>query len=147
MTMPQRSVILIAEDNSDWRSTVSDFLQAKGYCVTTACDGLEAVAKADAEPPQLILMDIDMPRMGGLDATRRIRSLPHLKGTPIVVLSAMADSSDREACIEAGANRFLAKPYSLNGLAEVVAWELGMELKPAELRPAAESRAENLQRH
>ncbi len=81
-----------------------------------ARNGQEAINQAMALSPDLILMDIQMPGMDGIDAMKRIRQIPELMSTPIVALTALAMESDRDRCLAAGANRYLSKPVKLKQL-------------------------------
>lgn len=104
--------ILLAEDNPLNQRIVKRLLEKEGYRVTVANDGAAAVECAAAQPPDLILMDVQMPRLDGLDAARRIRSDPRLASTPIIALTANAMPGDRELYLSAGMNDYLAKPIS-----------------------------------
>jgi PAS domain S-box-containing protein len=116
-SQPQKtSLILLAEDNEANVSTFSSYLNAKGYRLIVAKDGEEAIALAKAHTPDIILMDIQMPIMDGLEATKQIRLDPNLGNIPIIALTALAMSGDRERCLEAGANDYLAKPIKLKEL-------------------------------
>lgn len=116
------AVILLAEDTESSIHTVFDYLRAKGYQVIVARNGNEAVDLARAESPDLILMDIQMPGMDGLEATRRIRAdaEPAVASVPIIALTALAMPGDRERCLEAGANEYLSKPVSLRQLVDAI---------------------------
>jgi PAS domain S-box-containing protein len=111
-----KGTILVAEDNLANRNLLVDMLHALGYEVTTAHDGYDAIQKALAQPPTLILMDIHMPSMDGLEAIRRMRAHPALEQRPIVALTALVMPGDRERCLKAGATAYLAKPLPLDGL-------------------------------
>jgi len=100
--------------------TYSDYLIAKGYQVVIAANGVEALACAHKVRPDLILMDIQMPEMDGLEAMRRLRADPQLRPIPVIVLTALAMPGDRERCLTAGANDYLTKPVSLKQLAQSV---------------------------
>jgi CheY-like chemotaxis protein len=113
-------LILLAEDNEANVSTIVAYLQAKGYRLTLAKNGEEAVAFAKAAPPDLILMDIQMPVMDGLEATRQIRQDPTLANVPIIALTALAMAGDRERCLAAGASDYLSKPVRLKQLAAMI---------------------------
>lgn len=111
-------LVLLAEDNETNRLLISDFIKAHGYRVLSALDGGEAVALAEAQEPDLIVMDIQMPRMDGLEAIRRIRAMPGpVAKVPILALTALAMPGDRELCLKAGASLYRAKPVNLRQLA------------------------------
>ena len=111
--------ILLAEDNEANKLTISRYLKTKGYQLLFAKDGQEAIDLARSMRPDLILMDIQMPNMDGLEAIKIIRgsNIPELANIPIIALTALAMIDDRERCIEAGANEYLPKPVKLNHLA------------------------------
>jgi CheY-like chemotaxis protein/anti-sigma regulatory factor (Ser/Thr protein kinase) len=120
----QSAHILFAEDNEVNIITVRDFLQAKGYRVTVARNGVEALERAKEERPNMILMDIQMPEMDGLEATRHLRTDDKLNTVPVVALTALAMPGDRERCLAAGANEYLSKPVNLKRLVEVIEIQL-----------------------
>jgi signal transduction histidine kinase/ActR/RegA family two-component response regulator len=113
-------IVLLAEDNEAIAETASRFLELRGYRVVHATDGGDAVAKAIEFKPSLVLMDVHMPRMDGLEATRRIRQAPEVCQVPIVAVTALVMPGDRERCLEAGCDEYLAKPLGLKTLAAVV---------------------------
>jgi CheY-like chemotaxis protein len=117
---PQSTTILIAEDNDATITTLSGYLSAKGYHVLRARDGWEAFAHTREHQPDLIIMDIQMPDMDGLEAIRHIRSDPHSPSIPIIALTALAMPGDREKCLAAGADEYLSKPVSLRKLRELL---------------------------
>ena len=117
-------LILLAEDNEANIVALEDYLPQRGYRLVVARNGLEAIARAREFRPALILMDIQMPGIDGLEATRRIRADAALRDTPIIALTALAMSGDRERCLEAGANDYLTKPVSLRTLLQVIAAQL-----------------------
>ena len=116
----QAPLILLAEDNEVNQQSLSDYLIAKGYRVIAAMNGAEAITQAQQFKPDLILMDIQMPQMDGLEAIRCLRAMPEFAHTPIIALTALAMSGDRERCLEAGATDYLTKPVSLKALMRVI---------------------------
>ncbi len=109
--------ILLAEDNEANSNSISSYLKAKGYHIILAKNGLEAIDLAKSQLPDLILIDIQMPKMDGLEAIRQIRTHSELTSIPIIALTALAMTGDREKCLSAGANDYLAKPVKLKQLA------------------------------
>jgi CheY-like chemotaxis protein len=126
--------ILLTEDNEVNIMAMEDYLRAKGYAVTIARNGQEALDRAGEQLPHLILMDIQMPEMDGLEATRRLRARPECAATPIIALTALAMPGDRERCLDAGANEYMTKPVSLRLLEELIQQLLcqGQEERPAD---------------
>ncbi len=116
------STILLVEDNEANIATLLTYLEGQNYRVIVARNGFEAVAQAQAEKPDAILMDIQMPEMDGLEATRRIRSdhTPDVANTPIIALTALAMPGDKERCLTAGASAYLSKPVNFKDLARVL---------------------------
>lgn len=113
-------LILLAEDNEATIETISDYLECKGYCLTIAKNGQEAINLAQTKKPQMILMDISMPEIDGLEAIRTIRTHPDLTKIPIIALTALAMTGDREKCFQAGASEYISKPVSLKQLANTI---------------------------
>ncbi len=109
-------LILLAEDQEDNISSISSYLQAKGYPLILAKNGREAIDLTRSKHPDLILMDIQMPGVDGLEATREIRRDPAMAQTPIVALTALAMVGDRERCLAAGASEYLSKPFKMKDL-------------------------------
>jgi two-component system, cell cycle response regulator DivK len=103
--------ILVVEDNDENWDMISRRLQRRGYRVVRAADGQEAVEMAARERPDLILMDVSLPVMDGLEATRRIRA--HAQTTPIIALTAHAMSGDRDRALQAGCDDYHTKPVEL----------------------------------
>jgi CheY-like chemotaxis protein len=115
------ATILIAEDHHDSREALGALLEAFGFKVLLAVDGLQAVELARRDHPDLILMDVMMPALDGLEATRRLRGFPDTRDIPIITLTALDQA--REKALDAGANDFLAKPINSRLLfAKVNSW-------------------------
>lgn len=112
--------ILIAEDEPDIRDLVAFTLRFAGYEVVAASNGEEAVELAPRENPDLILMDVRMPRMTGYDACRMMKADPDLKDIPIVFLSAKGQESEIQTGLEAGAEEYLLKPFAPDQLTDRV---------------------------
>jgi two-component system cell cycle response regulator DivK len=104
--------ILYVEDNEYNRKIVRQLLAKTSYRLKEANDGEEGVASALASPPDLVLMDIQLPKLSGLDATRRLRADPRTASVPIIVVTSFALSGDEQKATAAGATAYLAKPYS-----------------------------------
>ena len=105
--------ILLVEDDDDNRDMLSRRLQRKGYRVVQAADGQEAVEMAVRERPDLILMDVGLPVMDGLEATRRIRARTLTQSTPMIAVTAHAMADDRDRALQAGCDDYHAKPVEL----------------------------------
>jgi PAS domain S-box-containing protein len=137
MTMPphEQSLaggrVLMVEDNTINITTVGGYLQDRGYHLMIARNGREALDIVAEARPDVILMDIQMAEMDGLETTRRLRAMPDYQNTPIIALTALAMPGDREQCLAAGANAYLTKPVRLKGLVET----MQRLLKSASLTP------------
>ena len=116
----KQPLILLAEDNESNILIFSKCLQVKGYRVIVARDGSTAMQMARTERPNLILMDVQMPGMDGLEATRRLRADDTMADIPIIALTALAMPGDRERCLAAGVNDYLSKPVNLKELIRLV---------------------------
>lgn len=116
----QRGLILLADDNQPNIITIGEYLESYGYEVVVARDGVEAVTKAQEIHPDLMLMDIQMPVMNGLEAIARLRETTDFASTPIIALTALAMPGDRERCIQAGASEYLSKPVNLKSLVKTI---------------------------
>ena len=112
--------LLIVEDNEMNRDMLSRRLVRKGYEVVIALDGVEGVAKAWSESPDLILMDITLPNMNGWDATRAIKADERTRAIPVIALTALAMVTDRDKALEAGCDDYDTKPVELPRLIEKI---------------------------
>ena len=110
--------VLIVEDNEMNREMLTRRLTKKGFLVSTAEDGQEAVDCIDGISPDIVLMDMSLPKMDGLEATRRIRSSALKRNVPIIVLTANATTIDRDNALAAGCDDFETKPVNLPQLLE-----------------------------
>jgi len=109
-------LVLIAEDNLISLQTISDYLSNIPYRIVTAINGSQAIEKALETRPDIILMDIQMPQMDGLEAIRRLRSMEAFQHTPIIAITALVMPGDRERCLAAGADDYMGKPLRLSEL-------------------------------
>ncbi len=112
--------VMLVEDTESVVLMLTDFLKFMGYEVAVARNGIQAVDMVEQEKPDAILMDVMMPGMDGLEATRRIRKLNGTQKIPIIALTALAMPGDREQCIAAGMNDYLSKPVLMQDLAQVL---------------------------
>jgi len=110
------SRILVVEDNTDNMTLIVDILSSLDHEVLQAGDGQEGLEKAQSEKPDLILMDLSLPRMDGWTATKYIKANDDLKSIPILALTAHAMVGDRERAMEAGCDDYLTKPINLTDL-------------------------------
>lgn len=113
--------ILVVEDDVVGAGVVMEYLRHAGYRATHVASGEEALASIRHEPPQLIIVDLRMRTMDGLETMRRIRASYATRATPMIALTALAMPGDRERSLEAGANAYLSKPVHLKHLAETIA--------------------------
>jgi two-component system response regulator MprA len=113
MTQP---TVLIIDDEGAYSRVIGEVLQSKGYRVRTAAHGFGGLFTAKRDLPDLILLDIMMPEMDGLTAVRKIRADANLTSIPVIVISALSAQADRQAALDAGADAFLAKPFTMDEL-------------------------------
>ena len=112
--------VLVVEDEEDLRDIARFTLEGAGFEVIGAVNGVEGVAKAEAERPDLVLMDIQMPLLDGYEATRRIKALSGMQRTPVVAVSSFAMKGDEEKARAAGCDAYVTKPYSPKQLLALV---------------------------
>ena len=118
-TRPQQTILLV-EDFDDTRLMMKLWLQKKGYRVIEAENGDQAVELAQREQPDLIIMDMMMPGLGGLDATRQIREYQSLRQTPIVAVSAYGADEYRARALDAGCNEYVPTPFEPEKLSQLI---------------------------
>jgi two-component system, cell cycle response regulator DivK len=114
------SLVLIVEDNDKNMKLARDVLGAKGYQTLEAVTGEEGVKLAKEKKPDLVLMDIQLPGINGIEAFRQIRGDPATRGIPVVALTASVTPTDRSAITAAGFDAFLGKPINLKEFLETV---------------------------
>jgi CheY-like chemotaxis protein len=112
--------VLLVEDTEDNRFMMRRLLEMTGYRVVEALNGEEAVRLAERESPELILMDLSLPVLDGLAATRLIRKLPQLESTPIIAVSAHDTSDFQSEAIKAGCNSYVSKPIDFSELEALI---------------------------
>ena len=113
--MSQRT-LLVVEDDAALRETIVYNLRREGYLVLSAPDGVTALEVARQQPPALVLLDLMLPRLDGLDVCRQLRSRPETARTPILMLTARGEESDVVVGLEMGADDYVTKPFSWNEL-------------------------------
>ena len=135
--MDTNNRVLYIEDNYQNRRLVKRLLKQRGYEVIEAEDGLQGIAIAAREKPALILMDINLPGIDGMEATSRLKSSPDLSHIPIVAVTAAAMRGDRERIMAAGCDDYLQKPIDNDELVRTVQRFIGMPIeKPVDSRPS-----------
>ena len=112
--------VLVIEDNPSNMTLATFLLNSAGHTVISATDAEAGVMLARTQQPELILMDIQLPGMDGLEAIRRLRADPEFRTLPIIALTALAMPGDRERCLAAGATDYVTKPISLKRLAAMI---------------------------
>lgn len=128
------SEILVAEDEANIREALADLLESEGYAVRTAADGAVALAEYGKKRPDLLLLDVNMPKMNGFDVCREIRRTD--ARLPIVMLTARVEEIDKVRGLERGATDYVTKPYGMNELLARVAAHLRQASAYAESVPA-----------
>jgi CheY-like chemotaxis protein len=115
-----QSTILIVDDFDDTRLLLRTWLEKKGYLVIEAENGKEAIVAAETKRPDLIIMDVEMPELDGLSATRQIRALDNLKRVPILAVSAYGADQFRADALDAGCNEYVSTPFEPEELEKLI---------------------------
>lgn len=113
-------IILCVEDNPQNRLLVNRILSSRGYKVVEATDGLAGLEMIRTLKPPLVLLDIDLPKMGGIDVVQQVKADPKLRDIPVIALTASAMQGDKERFLEAGCNDYLSKPIQVQQLIQIV---------------------------
>lgn len=111
---------MVVEDNPQNMKLLEMLLRSKSYVLLKAYDGEEALDIAIREEPDLIVMDMQLPKMSGIEVTKRLRQMPVFRHTPIIALTAYAMRGDKERFLEAGCNAYLSKPISTRELPVII---------------------------
>jgi len=119
--------VLIVDDVAVNLAMLEDLFQRLGFIISLAANGQASLEQAQAEHPDLILMDVSMPGMDGMEATRRLRQLPALKSTPIIMTSASVSLEDQQASFSAGATDFMTKPLDQDHMLQRIGVHLHLE--------------------
>ena len=122
--------VLLVEDDASARRLLEFTMQQEGFEVCMAADGKQALETAQAEQPDVIVMDVMMPVMGGFEATLRLKEIPTTSHIPILVLTAKGHPADREYSLMAGADDYLAKPVEPQEIVEHVRKLIGQGARP-----------------
>ena len=118
--------VLLVEDSADTRLVIKMFLESNGYCVVEAADGREAVEAARQSRPDLVLMDLNLPRLDGLAATEQIRACRETcRQTPVIAVTAYDVYGMRQAALDAGCCEYLTKPLDFDLMAKTISRMLG----------------------
>jgi putative two-component system response regulator len=113
---PSPATVLVADDTESVRALFSQLLAFEGYNVIVARDGDEALAEAQRQRPDVLLLDVRMPGLDGLEVCRQVKASPEMRLTPVILVTGIADMNDRIEGIEAGADDFLTKPVNASEL-------------------------------
>ncbi len=118
--------VLIAEDNPVNRELLRELLEGRGYDVDEACDGEEALEMIKRTRPNILLLDLSMPKLDGFEVVRKVRENPQLADLPVMAVTAYAMRGDREKVLDAGFDGYLSKPIDVASLAEELKRVLGV---------------------
>ena len=125
--LPPRIVLI--EDAESERESIASYLTQLGYVVAQAGDGAAGVKLLLANPPSLVILDVDMPNMGGIEVLRRMRAAPATRSVYVIVTSGLVGARDRQRAFEAGCNQYIVKPFTLTSLGAAIRayfWKLGV---------------------
>ncbi len=122
--MKKPKKILVVDDNQDNRKLVVKVLSKRGYQMVEAVDGEDALSKAVEEMPDLILMDISMPKIDGHEVTKRLKNQNDFKNIPIIAMTAHAMKADKEKALHAGCEDYISKPIDIHELPEKIQYHL-----------------------
>ena len=125
-----KPIILIAEDSADSREVMQLLLEQRGYQVVAADDGLHALEVAVSSRPNLVLLDLELPKLDGLSVTRNLRLDPKFKDVPIIILSGHDPSRFRQDALDAGCDDYLLKPIDFDSLHELLDRMIGDARRP-----------------
>jgi two-component system, cell cycle response regulator DivK len=120
MSRPVSRKILVADDNTASRELIREVLEMSGYDVVEAADGQDAVSTARENTPDLVLVDIQMPRLDGYGVLRELRADPRLSGLQVIALTAFAMQGDRERALDAGFDGYITKPVDIVALRQEI---------------------------
>jgi CheY-like chemotaxis protein len=112
--------VLVVDDNEDNANIIRDYLEARGYPITVAYNGDEAMAQFESVKPSLVLLDVMMPGMDGWQVCRQIKTSPSARDVRVIMVTALQDWMDKRQAIETGADDYVEKPFELSKLAAVV---------------------------
>ena len=137
-----RRKILVVDDVAENRAMLVDMLEQLGFEISVAANGVEGLEKAQALQPDLILIDVVMPVMSGIEVVRHLRRIPGMEKLPVIAISASVSDSDETGCLDAGMNVFLAKPIEMELLLQHISALLSLDweyvLPPAQTAKAPE---------
>jgi CheY-like chemotaxis protein len=117
--------VLVAEDNAVNRELIRELLELRGYEVSEACDGQEALQMIEASPPDILLLDLGMPKLDGFGVIKKVRENPQLTGLPVLAVTAYAMRGDREKALDAGFDGYVSKPINAAALSQAMESLLG----------------------
>jgi chemosensory pili system protein ChpA (sensor histidine kinase/response regulator) len=112
--------VLVVDDSLSARRSLAQFVQDMGMDVRTARDGMEAVSLIEARPPDLMLVDMEMPRMNGLELTSHVRASSNTNTMPVIMITSRSTDKHRAAAMEKGVNHFMVKPFIEEELAQYI---------------------------